>query len=70
MPPVNKAKKEQLTLAKRHEILAKLDAGASERTLSKEFGVGKSTIGRIKAYRDNLVNVADSVAEKAQAGRP
>ena len=61
MPPVKKAKKEQLTLAQRQKILAKLDAGASERTLSNEFGVGKGSIGRIKANRDNLVNAADSV---------
>ena len=61
MPPVKKAKKEQLTLAQRQEILAKLDAGASERTLANEFGVGKGSIGRIKANRDNLVNVARSV---------
>ena len=52
MPPVKKAKKEQLTLAQRQEILAKLDAGASERTLANEFGVGKGSIGRIKANRD------------------
>ena len=61
MPPVKKAKKEQLTLAQRQEILAKLDAGAPERTLANEFGVGKGSIGRIKANRDNLVNAADSV---------
>ena len=61
MPPIKKAKKEQLTLAQRQEILAKHDAGASERTLANEFGVGKGSIGRIKANRDNFVNAADFV---------
>ena len=66
MPPVKKAKKEQLTLAQPQEILSKLDAGASERTLSNEFGVGKGSIGRINANRDNLVNVAGSLKKRNQ----
>ena len=61
MPPVKKAKKEMLTLALRKAILAKLDAGSSERPLVNEFCVGKGSIGRIMANRDNLVNAADSV---------
>ena len=73
MPPVKKDKKEQLTLAQRQEILAKLDACASERTLANEFGVGKGSIGRIKANPDNIVNAVDSVPtntlKSAQAGR-
>ena len=43
MPPFKKAKKEQLTLVQRQQILAKLKAGASERTLANEFGVGKGS---------------------------
>ena len=74
MLPVEKVKKEHLTLAQRQEILTRLNAGALERTLANEFGVSKRQhrvdYGQQGQSRQRRGLCAHQHAEKAQPGFP
>ena len=57
----NKRSREQneLTLAQKLEVLKDVDAKMSQRKIGDKYGIGKSTVGRIPAAREDLLREAE-----------
>ena len=52
--------KSQLILEQRAQILAILDEGKSERSISKDLGTSKGTVGRVKREQETIGKLMDS----------
>ena len=57
MPSVIKS---QLTLEQRAQILAMLAEGKSERSIAKDLGTSKGTVGRVKREQETIEKLMDS----------